>query len=155
MADNAVRPTGRVEVIIGPMFAGKTTLMISKVERAAIAELDCLIIKHTADSRYTDEAEIHAHSGRTVSESNSISTVKANCLEDVSEQVKRVQVVGIDEGQFYPDLIACCEKWANAGKRVIVAALDGTYAREPFAQVCDLVCKSGGSHQAPGGVYGL
>lgn len=46
-----------------------------------------------------------------------------------------VEVIGIDEGQFFPDLVEFAERMANAGKIVIVAALDGTFQRKPFGNV--------------------
>jgi thymidine kinase len=53
-------------------------------------------------------------------------------------------VIGVDEGQFFPDLVDFCESAANAGKVVIVSALDGTFQRKPFGTVCDLIplCES-------------
>jgi hypothetical protein len=47
--------------------------------------------------------------------------------------------IGIDEGQFFPDIVPFCEKMANIGKTVIVAALDGTFQRKPFGSVLDLI----------------
>jgi thymidine kinase len=53
-------------------------------------------------------------------------------------------VVGVDEGQFYPDLVEVCERRAGEGRRVDAAALDGDFARRPFGRVCELVplCES-------------
>ena len=48
-------------------------------------------------------------------------------------------VIGIDEGQFFGDLVSFCETAANAGKIVIVAGLDGDFKAEPFGTICDLV----------------
>jgi thymidine kinase len=53
--------------------------------------------------------------------------------------VQAYDVVGIDEGQFFPDLLHFVELWANLGKIVIVAALDGTFQRKPFGNVLSLV----------------
>jgi len=48
-------------------------------------------------------------------------------------------VIGIDEGQFFPDIVNFCEKMANDGKTVIVAALDGTFQRKAFGEVLQLI----------------
>ena len=48
-------------------------------------------------------------------------------------------MVGIDEGQFFPDVVKFCETAANLGKTVLVAALDGTFERKPFGNIIDLV----------------
>ena len=50
-----------------------------------------------------------------------------------------VDVIGIDEGQFFPDIVSFCERMANQGKIVIVAALDGTFLREGFGNVLNLL----------------
>jgi len=50
-----------------------------------------------------------------------------------------VDVIGIDEGQFFPDLVEVCEKLAAAGKTVLVASLDGTFQRKPFGRTLELI----------------
>jgi thymidine kinase len=65
--------------------------------------------------------------------------VSAEMLEDVRAQLNQVDVIGIDEGQFFPDLVPFCEEQANLGRIVIVAALDGTYQRKSFGHVLELV----------------
>jgi thymidine kinase len=50
-----------------------------------------------------------------------------------------VEVIGIDEGQFFPDLVEWCDEQVNVhGRLVIVAALDGTFQRKPFGRVLDV-----------------
>lgn len=53
--------------------------------------------------------------------------------------VEQYDVIGIDEGQFYPDLVEMVEQWVEAGKVVLVAALDGDFRRKPFGRVLELV----------------
>lgn len=65
--------------------------------------------------------------------------VPAGKLFDVEESTSRYNVIGIDEGQFFPDLIEFCEKMAGDGKIVVVAALDGTFQRKPFGRVLELI----------------
>ena len=60
-------------------------------------------------------------------------------LSDLGDLYKGFDVIGIDEGQFFPDLNEFCERAANEGKVVIVAALDGTFERKPFGAVCNLI----------------
>lgn len=60
-------------------------------------------------------------------------------LADIHSQVKDYDVIAVDEGQFFKDIPEYCKKWADDGKIVIVAALDGTYERQPFGNICDLL----------------
>ena len=48
-------------------------------------------------------------------------------------------VIGIDEGSFFPDIVEFCEEQANSGKVVIVASLDGTFQRKEFGSILQLV----------------
>lgn len=63
------------------------------------------------------------------------------CLElrELEDKTMHYSVIGIDEGQFFPDLVRFCDSMASAGKIVIVAALDGTFQRKPFGHVLELV----------------
>lgn len=58
---------------------------------------------------------------------------------DQLEEALRYDVVGVDEGQFFPDVVEFCEKLANEGKIVVVSALDGTFQRKPFGSVLQLI----------------
>ena len=53
--------------------------------------------------------------------------------------MKDYDVVGIDEGQFFPDVVEFCDGAANLGKTVVVAALDGTFERKPFGNIVSLI----------------
>lgn len=144
---------GSIELIIGPMFSEKTTEMLSRVRRAALAGKAGYIVKHSNDVRYDAEALATHANVRQTSQPGSAETapiiVAAHAALGAVD-VGDALVVGVDEGQFFPDLAACCEAWANRGLRVIVAALDGDFARRPFGQIpllvplCELVEKRRG-----------
>lgn len=65
--------------------------------------------------------------------------LKTSSLEDVKEKAKGYDVVAIDEGQFYSDIVEFCEELANSGVIVMVAALDGTFQRKPFGNIINLL----------------
>lgn len=65
--------------------------------------------------------------------------VKSATLKGIYERCKAYNVIAIDEGQFFPDLVEFAEKLANEGHVVIVAALDGTFQRKPFGSVLELI----------------
>lgn len=117
------------------MFSGKTSLLISNLQRYEIAHKKVLLIKYHQDKRY-DELKCSTHN-HVAMDAISVST-----LTDVSlEQVARADVIGIDEGQFYSDVVECSERWANQGKVVIIACLDGNSQRETFPVICSLIAK--------------
>ena len=123
---------GHIQLILGPMFSGKTTELIRRMQRFQLANHPCLVIKYSKDDRY-DKNGISTHDRRV------ISATSADELNHVRKIAYNYVVIGIDEGQFFPDVVEFCEDMANAGKTVIVAALDGTFQRKPFGNILNLV----------------
>ena len=118
---------GWIEVIVGPMFSGKSEELIRRLKRAEIAQQRVQIFKPVIDQRYANN-EIVSHSGLGIPSDN-VHTA-AEVLEKVSG---RTEVVGIDEGQFLGDgLIETCTRLADMGKRVIVTGLDTDFMGRPF-----------------------
>lgn len=128
---------GRVELIIGPMFAGKTTEMLRRIDRAELGRSRCIIMKYAQGSRFR-QGTVNTH------DSYSREAIECNLLMPQIQECLIYDTIGIDEGHFFPDLNPFCETLANSGKRVIVAALDGTYLRKPFKNVLKLIsnCES-------------
>jgi len=89
-------------------------------------------VKFKQDTRYSVE-DVSTHDLQTWK------AVPASCLADIEAVALENQVIGIDEGQFFPDLVDFCERMADLGKKVIVAALDGTFQRKKFGDVCELI----------------
>ena len=120
---------GWIEIICGSMFSGKTEELIRRLRRAQIANLRVGIFKPQSDDRYHRE-NIVSH------DENSIPSIPVSLAKDILEQVSTVDVVGIDEAQFFDeDLPLVCETLALQGTRVIVAGLDMDYLRKPFGQM--------------------
>lgn len=115
------------------MFSGKTSELLRRVRRYMYAKKQCVVIKYTNDTRYDAECV-------TTHDKVSESAINATSLSDVDdEKTKLADVIAVDEGQFFPDLVDFCEAWANQGKVVLVAALDSTFERKPFGNVLALV----------------
>lgn len=118
---------GWIEVIVGPMFSGKSEELIRRLKRAEIARQRVQIFKPVIDQRYS-HTEIVSHSGLELP-----SEIVTNAVEMFEKVAPRTEVVGIDEGQFLGDgLIDICMRMADAGKRVIVTGLDTDYLGRPF-----------------------
>ena len=118
---------GWIEVVVGPMFSGKSEELIRRLRRAEFARQRVQIFKPAIDERYAAN-EIISHSGLGIASDN---ILKAS---EIMEKVQpRTEVIGIDEAQFLGDeVVDVCTKLANLGKRVIVAGLDTDYRGRPF-----------------------
>jgi thymidine kinase len=120
---------GWIEVICGSMFSGKTEELIRRLRRAQIANLRVGIFKPQADNRFHPE-NIVSH------DENILHSIPVTCANDILDQVSNVDVVGIDEAQFFDEeLPVVCETLALQGTRVIVAGLDMDFLRKPFGQM--------------------
>lgn len=124
---------GWIEVICGSMFSGKTEELIRRLKRVKIANLKVEIFKPAIDTRY-DEVKIISH------DTNYINSTPVASAELILGLVKDVDVVGIDEAQFFdPGITVVCEQLALRGIRVIVAGLDMDYKGHPFGQMPNLL----------------
>jgi thymidine kinase len=124
---------GWIEVICGSMFSGKTEELIRRLKRVNIANLKVAIFKPMLDTRY-HVTKITSH------DTNSIQSIPVEFSLDILELAKDVDVVGIDEAQFFDDkIVDVCEKLALNGIRVIVAGLDMDYQGKPFGQMPNLL----------------
>jgi thymidine kinase len=124
---------GWVEVICGSMFSGKTEELIRRLKRVKIANLKAEIFKPTIDTRY-DVTNIVSH------DENAIVSTPVDSSQSILLLAQGVDVVGIDEAQFFDAEIAnVCEQLAIRGIRVIVAGLDMDYMGKPFGQMPHLL----------------
>ena len=123
------RRRGRIEVICGSMFSGKTEELIRRMKRAQFAKQRVEIFKSSIDTRYSEE-NVVSHDQTTIRSTPIDSS--GNILLLASD----IDVVGIDEAQFLDDgLMDVCNQLANNGVRVIVAGLDMDYKGVPFGPI--------------------
>lgn len=128
LAGEAHRP-GRIEVVCGSMFSGKTEELIRRLRRAKFAKQRVEIFKPALDTRYS-EIEVVSH------DRNSIMSTPVDSSSSILLLSSDIDVVGIDEAQFFDDgLVAVCNELANKGIRVIVAGLDMDFKGVPFGPI--------------------
>ena len=128
-----INKRGSIEVIAGSMFSGKTEELIRRLKRARIAGLKVEIYKPALDKRYSDSLVV-SHDERSIT---STPVENASMILLLSSGV---QVVGIDEAQFFDNAIVdVCNELADRGTRVIVAGLDMDYSRQPFGPLPDIL----------------
>ncbi len=124
---------GWIEVICGSMFSGKTEELIRRLKRAKFAQQKVEIFKPAVDVRY-DEEEVVSH------DANAIPSTPVPSSSNILLLANDVEVVGIDEAQFFDDELATvCNQLANSGIRVIVAGLDMDYLGKPFGPIPSLL----------------
>ncbi len=124
----AHRP-GRIEVVCGSMFSGKTEELIRRMKRAKFAKQKVEIFKPSNDTRYSDE-DVVSH------DQNSIHSTPIESSGSLLLLASDIDVVGIDEAQFFDNgLVEVCNELANRGVRVIVAGLDMDFKGIPFGPI--------------------
>ena len=127
---------GKIELILGPMFSGKSTRLIGLIRKYTYKAKKTIMIKFFADKRYTEKSEVVTH------DLLKYDSIDCKNLGDHFEKIKNYDVIGIDEGQFFPDLVEICEKLALMKKTVIIAALNGDFRMEPFPVVAKIISKA-------------
>ncbi len=121
--------TGRVEVICGSMFSGKTEELLRRLRRAKFAKQQIEIFKPAMDTRFSME-EVVSH------DRNTILSTPVEHSSNILLLSSEAEVVGIDEAQFFDEgLVDVCLQLADQGARVIVAGLDMDFKRNPFGPI--------------------
>jgi thymidine kinase len=122
----SAKNAGRIEVVCGSMFSGKTEELIRRMRRAVFANLNIKIFKPQIDVRYS-ASDVVSHDAKAIA-----STPVASPAEILS-QAGDAKVIGIDEAQFFdPEIVDVAVELARRGVRVIVAGLDMDYLGKPF-----------------------
>lgn len=120
---------GRIEVVCGSMFSGKTEELIRRMKRAKFAKQRVEIFKPAMDVRYSAE-DVVSH------DQNTIPSTPIDTSSSILLLASNIDVVGIDEAQFLDQgLIDVCNQLANKGIRVIVAGLDMDFQGKPFGPI--------------------
>ena len=132
-----IHTRGRIELICGSMFSGKTEELIRLLRRAVIAKQQVQVFKPAIDDRFHVE-KVTSHVGR-VFEAKPVSSAS-----EIHQHISPgTTVVAIDEVQFFdPAVVEICEQLAEQGKRVICAGLDMDFRGVPFGPMPDLLARA-------------
>ena len=123
---------GRVEVICGSMFSGKTEELIRRMKRAKLSKQKVEIFKPAIDVRYSEE-DVVSHEG------NAIPSTPVESAASILLMGSDADVLGIDEAQFFDEqIVSVCNELASRGTRVIVAGLDLDFKGQPFGPMPQL-----------------
>jgi thymidine kinase len=142
--EKSIFKVGRLEVIFGPMFSGKTVELLFHATRNADLGYKVLYINYQNDNR--EDVENHnqyfsTHSSSVKILSPKIDSAKTGLLSDLD--VEEYDFITVDEGNFYPDLNETVMYWVNTLKKVVlIAALDGDYTMNNFGKIIQLLSKA-------------
>ena len=128
----------KLELIIGPMFSGKSTALVTRVRSLQQLDKTVIVIKPSIDNRYENkygDRELITHNNESV---------KCNVMERLSDLddivIKRCDTIVIDEGQFFSDLKETVLFWlANYKINIIIGGLDGDYQKNPIGKILELI----------------
>jgi len=137
-----MHPEGFLEVITGPMFAGKTSELIKRIERQAYAKRKVALFKPSIDDRYS-RSDVVAHNGLRY---------RAYVVPTSEEGVKSIveltrkegfDVIGIDEVQFFPmGIVDALNELADEGVYAIASGLNLDFKAEPFPVMKELLVRA-------------
>ena len=128
-----------MEIIVGPMFSGKSEELIRRVKRAIISKQNVFVFKAKIDDRYS-KTDVVSHNGETV-EGHAVANSEE--ILKILENEKDVSLVAIDEVQFFDKgIIDVVEELVDRGIRVAMSGLDQDFRGEPFDITAKLLAKS-------------
>lgn len=119
-----------LNLIIGPMFSGKTTELLRIAKRLQSIDLNVLLLNYSEDTRYsTTEMTTHDKYGLPCTFIKHFDNLECD----------RYDVICINEGQFFNRLVPFCKKMLLKNKTIYVSGLDGDYKQEKFGEILDLI----------------
>ena len=133
----AIHRRGRIELICGSMFSGKTEELIRRLRRAVIAKQKVQVFKPIIDDRYHVQ-RVTSHTGVDFA-----AQPVATAAELLTQITPETTVVAIDEVQFFDEaIVPLCEQLADEGRRVICAGLDTDFRGVPFGSIPALMARA-------------
>ena len=121
-----------LELIIGPMFSGKTSRLVDIYKQCVFCNIPVSVINHSIDTRYHDTM-LSTH------DKVMIPCIKTNQICDVLNVISESQVIIINEGQFFDDLYTTVVSLLSEGKKIYIGGLDGDFERKKFGQIIELI----------------
>ena len=134
---NYERSRGHVEVITGGMFSGKSEELVRRLRRAIIARQAVQVFKPRTDTRHEPDLLV-------TRDKRQLAAIPVDDSAELEEKLDMgIQVVGIDEAQFFDDgLVTLVQELADRGLRVIVAGLDLDFQRRPFGPIPEILAQA-------------
>lgn len=124
-----------IKTFIGCMFSGKTSELISEYTRWTNIGRTAIMINYSKDDRYGNDNNVYNHNKIKVP------CIKAEKLMEIdNDTLLKADIILINEGQFFEDIVQFCTTWCETfGKYIVVCGLDGNFKRHPFKNMSDLI----------------
>jgi len=133
---NLIKVRMSLELILGPMFAGKTSALQSIIRRHEALGISCVVYKPVSDKRYGNDSNIYTHD---LTKTSAI-PVKYLTLQTIDKKYLNSKLVVVEEGQFFNDLYKFVVRAVDKDKKtVVIGGLDGDCFRRPFGQILNLI----------------
>jgi thymidine kinase len=128
--------TAYLEIILGGMYAGKTSRLVELYKQCKFCNISVIVINHSIDNRYDVEL-LSTH------DKIKIPCIKTDKILDVWNnndlELQTRDVILINEGQFFLDLYESVVLMVSQGKKIYVCGLDGDFERKKFGQILDII----------------
>lgn len=128
--------SGSLNIYIGPMYAGKTTKLIETYQECLNNDENVVVLTHSTENRYSID-KLSTHDQKKIS-CFKCDTIKSFINQHI-EAIKESNIVLIDEGQFFTDLMEVLYLVNELKQNVFVFGLDGDFKRNKFGQISDLI----------------
>lgn len=129
---NLEKKEGYLQVIMGPMYSGKTTGLLRELTIYRELGLDVIYVNHSLDNRSDQDFSTHNPLINTIGKINSL---KTSSLRDNFEEINKYDVIGIDEYQFFDELTVILELVEVYNKKVFLSGLNSDFMRNPFQSI--------------------
>jgi thymidine kinase len=132
-----VNNEGYLELILGPMFSGKTSTLKKIYDQCIYCNIPIMVINYEADNRYCDASFMSTHDRVMIPCIKGVSI--SEILEKNKEKVDESEVILINEGQFFEDIHVVIHLVENLHKRVYICGLDGDFKKNKIGSLLDLI----------------
>lgn len=130
---------GYLELILGPMFSGKTSKILDLYNQCEFSNIPVVVINHTSDKRYS-ETMLSTHDLKMIPCIQASSLCDAMEILEIKNKINDATVILINEGQFFNDLYEWTEMMVETNhKEIYICGLDGDFNRNKFGQILDLI----------------
>ena len=130
---------GYLELILGPMFSGKTSKILDLYKQCEFSNIPVVVINHTSDKRYS-ETMLSTHDLKMIPCILASSLCDAMEILEIKNKINDATVILINEGQFFNDLYEWTKMMVETNhKEIYICGLDGDFNRNKFGQILDLI----------------